>query len=138
MGALKRDAILGKRQLKSELVPVPEWEGEVRIRELMSWERDEFEASCFSIDEDGTRHNNWGNMRARLVLLCAIDDEGHQLFTKADLGDLSKESAAAMDRLYDVATRLSRLGAKDLETLKKNFTPAPNGATTSDSLANSG
>jgi hypothetical protein len=131
MTLLNRDAILRAKDLDSEVVPVPEWGGAVRVRGLMAWERDDYEASCFPIDDKGKRRENFANMRARLVVLCVVDDEGRPVFQRSDVGDLASKSAAALDRLYTVASRLSGLSARDVEDLEKNSEPGPSADTTS-------
>jgi hypothetical protein len=131
MGLLNRESILRAKDLVSELVAVPEWGGDVRVRGLMGWERDDYESSCFPVDDKGRRRENFANMRARLVVLCVVDDEGRPLFQRSDVGDLATKSAAALDRLYTVASRLSGLSAKDMEDLEKNSEPGPSAGTTS-------
>jgi hypothetical protein len=67
---LTKDEILGADDLKRETVDIPEWGGEVLLRELRGRERDAFEEGSL----DKQRNVSMVNMRARLVALSAIDE----------------------------------------------------------------
>ena len=47
------------------------------------------------------------NARARLVVLCVIDAEGQRVFAAEDADLLGDKSAAAVNRIYEVAARLA-------------------------------
>ncbi len=118
MKALTRDAILSADDLKTESVKVPEWGGTVIVRELTGAERDTWEASV--VKTNGTKVKiDSHNMRAKLAALCIVDDDGRRLFTEKDVVKLGDKSAAALDRVTDVARRLSRIGEDELESLGK-------------------
>ena len=118
MKALTREQILGADDLKTESVKVPEWGGQVVVRELTGTERDTWESSV--VKTNGTRVTiDSQNMRAKLAALCIVDDDGKRLFTEKDVVKLGKKSAAALDRVTDVARRLSRIGEDELEKLGK-------------------
>ena len=118
MKALTREQILGADDLKTESVKVPEWGGQVVVRELTGTERDTWESSV--VKTHGTRVTiDSQNMRAKLAALCIVDDDGKRLFTEKDVVKLGKKSAAALDRVTDVARRLSRIGEDELEKLGK-------------------
>lgn len=102
-----------------EAVEVPEWGGTVRIRGLTGSERDEFEASI--IQRRGKDiEANLKNIRAKLVSLAAVDEEGNRIFTEEDVVALGRKSARVLDRLFSVAQRLSGLSSEDVEDLAKN------------------
>jgi hypothetical protein len=125
MSLLTRDLIDGADDLPYEDVPVPEWGGTVRLRTLTGSERDEFEASVVS--QNGTnRRVNLKNVRARLVSLCLVDEEGNRLYTNTDVAKLGKKSAKVLDRLFDKAQKLSGLTDDDVEELVEGFGTAPN------------
>ena len=127
---LDKAGILGQDDLKTEDVQVPEWGGAwVRVRTLNACERDHFEAS--TIQRNGKRiTTNMENIRARLCLLCLIDENGERLFADEDAFPLGGKSAAALDRIFTVAQRLNGLRDEDIEDLVKNS----NGAQSADSL----
>jgi hypothetical protein len=122
--ALNREAILGKTTLRRELVQVPEWGGAVYVREITGAERDRYEQSLITESHDRkgrtTRSMRLADARARLVALAACDAEGKALFTESDVPQLGKLSAAALDRVFTVASRLAGLSDQDVEELAGN------------------
>ncbi len=119
MKQLTRDDILSAEDLKSECVEVPEWGGEVIVREMTGTERDAWETSVVST-VDGKVKINSVNMRAKLVAVSIVDSDGKRLFSDKDVVELGKKSCAALDRCVDVAKRLSRIGEDELEALGKD------------------
>jgi hypothetical protein len=119
MPLLTREQILQADDLPFEDVEVPEWGGTVRVRTLSGQERDAFEAS---ITEQRGRNIRIRpeNIRARLVALSVVDEEGQQLFDESDIRRLGAKSAKALDRLFSVAQRLSGISNEDVEELAKN------------------
>lgn len=107
-----------------ERLVVPEWRGAVYVRNLAGRERDAFEdASITGRGKD--RRLNLRNIRARLVVMATCDAQGKPLFAERDIGWLGEKSAAALDRIFDVAQRLSRISDDDVEELAKNSENAP-------------
>jgi hypothetical protein len=124
---LTREEILAKTTLRSELVSVPEWGGTVRVRELTGAERDEYEASLVKMQDGGKKtHLTMDNARARLASLSIVDESGARVFTDDDIVRLGKLSASALDRVFDVAGRLSKITAEDFKELAGNSNGAPN------------
>ncbi len=119
MAYLTRDEILSAHDLATETVAVPEWGGEVLVRGLSGRERDGFEASVLEMRGQDTKVNLI-NLRAKLVAHCVIDAEtGRRLFGDADIAALGDKSALALQRVFDVAQRLSGLSRSDVEELAK-------------------
>lgn len=116
---LNRAAILTGARLATERLYVPEWNGDVFVRELTGAERDSWEGSI--LDADGKpRGDLMRNARARLAVLSLVDEQGTRLFGEVDAEALGKTSARALARVFEVAARLSGLTAGDLEELEKN------------------
>ena len=116
---LDREAILAKNDLKTEVVKIPEWDDEVTVRTLTGKARDEFESAL----QDATRAGGKIDMRglkARLVVCSVCDAEGKLLFSIEDIPTLNEKSAAAIDRIFQVAQRLSGFTAEDVEELAGN------------------
>ena len=131
MGAyLDRDAILKASALKTEEVRVPEWidaatgADVVLVRELRGRERDEWEASL-TVQRGGQLVPDTANLRAKLAARTIVDPEGEPLFTQQDVAALGELSAAALDRVFDAASRLSGLGGGAVEEAAKNSAAAP-------------
>ena len=116
---LGRDTIFAIADLKTEDVLVPEWGGTVRVRSLTGVERDQFEAESMEKHGDGYKAN-FTNLRARLISLAAVDGLGKRLFTAGDAQKLGKKNASALNRVFEVARRLSGLTGQDVEELAKN------------------
>jgi hypothetical protein len=117
---LTRDAILQAQDLPRELVEVPQWGGSVYVRALTGAERDTFETSIVEQRGKSTKMN-LKNIRAKLVALTVVDEEGNRIFSDSDASALGKKSAAALDKVFEVAQRLSGLRPEDVEELSKNF-----------------
>jgi hypothetical protein len=116
---LDRAAILAARDLDIEEVDIPEWGGKVRVRGLTASQRDQFESK--SVETKGKKTSvNLLNIRARLVSLCVVDEQGNPLFSESDIHVVGEKSASAIDRIWEVATRLSGIGERDVEELAGN------------------
>ena len=119
MALLSREAILQAQDLPTEDVEVPEWGGTCRVRALTGAERDAFEQSIVETRGKNTRLN-LRNIRAKLVALCCVDENGNRLFKDEDAELLGRKSAAALNRVFEVAQRLSGLRPEDVEELAGN------------------
>jgi hypothetical protein len=116
MKTLNRDDILGASDIVTELVPVPEWGGDVYVKGMTGAERDKFESGI--VEQRGKSQSiNMANVRAKLASLTVCDEKGKRLFTEADVQALSQKSAAALQRVFSVAQRLSGIGDADVEEL---------------------
>jgi len=60
------------------------------------------------------------NIRAKLAARVIVGDDGEPLFTQQDVAALGELSGAALDRIWDVAVRLSGLNQAALDELSKN------------------
>lgn len=116
---------------------MPEWADPatgsdvVLVRELRGRERDEWEASM-AVQRGGQIVPDTANARAKLVARCIIDPASLKpLFTQQDVAALGELSAAALDRVWDVAARLSGLNQGALEEAGKASRGIPPGDSTS-------
>ncbi len=121
MSLLKRDEILQADDLETRDVFVKAWNGNVRIRTMTAKERDDFEQMIFGGDKKGRMEN----VRASLVALTAIDEDGNRLFTTKDVKALSQKSGAAMSQVFNEAQRLNRMTNEDVEEIAKNSDGTP-------------
>lgn len=120
MKTLNRDDILKADDIGRELVPVPEWGGDVYVKGMTGAERDKFEASI--VEQRGKKQNlNMTNIRAKLASLTICDEQGKRLFTEADIAKLSEKSASALQRVFAIAQRLSGIGDADVEELAEGL-----------------
>lgn len=132
MGFLSREEILSKHDMMVQDVEVPEWGGTVRVRSLTGEERDNFEKSLI-LQVGNQMKPNLRNIRAKLVALSVVDKEtGKPLFSEGDLLALSGKNAAALNRVYEAAEKLSGLSKDDMEELAEGFSNGQSGSSTSD------
>jgi hypothetical protein len=130
MPLLTKDAILQADDLEYEELEVPEWGGTVRIRALSGKERDAYEASMRQ--QRGKEFiANLANIRAKLVVKCVVGEDGERLFTDQDAPAVGEKSAAALDRIFEVCARLSRLSDEDVDELAGKSADDQNGDSTS-------
>ena len=119
-GGLTRDQILGAIDVQIEAVFVPEWSGTVYVRNLNGKGRDAFEGSRYRLTQNNKVEMVHDNTRAKLLSLTLCDEQGHLLFSEEDVEVLGEKNAAALDRLFDVAQRMSGLRPQDVEQKLKN------------------
>ena len=119
MAILSREAILAASDIQEEIVPVPEWGGEVIVRGLSGTQRDQFEASVVKQKGKSTELN-LKNVRAKMIALSVVDEHGNRIFSESDVAALGAKSARALQRVWEKARELSGLSDEDVEELAKN------------------
>lgn len=120
MAFLSREAILEAEDRKYDTVACPEWGGDVRLRSITGTQRDAYEASIITTN-GSDRKVNTRNARVKLIVLCAVDEDGRPLFTSEDLGALGRKNAAPIDRIFDACRKLSGMSEEDVERLSEDF-----------------
>ena len=120
MAFLTRDTVLTAQDVAYVDVECPEWGGTVRLRSITGTQRDAFEASL--VQQRGNQQRpNMRNVRAKLVVLCAVDETGGRLFGDEDLAALGRKNSKPIDRLFTEAQKLCGLSEGDLEELTEDF-----------------
>ncbi len=114
--SLTREQILQVDDIKIEIVPVPEWDGEVIVRTMTGTDRDIWDNLLY---KEG-KVNFLDNTRARLLACTIIDENDNLVFSEDDIDALGKKSSLAINRIFDVAKRLNGLGSEQIEDLEKN------------------
>ena len=100
-------------------VHIPEWGGDVYVRSMSGEQRDQFEALIIS------NRNSVENFRAKLASMTVCDESGNLLFTEADIKELSKKSAAALQRIFVASQKLSRITPGDVTELTEALEENP-------------
>jgi hypothetical protein len=119
MAHLTKDGILKADDLKSEVVEVPEWGGEVTITTMTGTGRDLFELQVYGADG---KQMNMVSLRAKLAAATIVDPETNELlFGEEDVEKLGRKSAKALDRVFAVACRLNGITGADVKDLEKNL-----------------
>lgn len=127
---LSKAAILAAQDLSTEVVEVPEWGGSVMVRAMTGRQRDVFESVIYKVKGKDVQLNI-ANVRAELVSRTVVDEGGTLLFSPEDVAALGDKSAAALDRIYAVAQRLSGITKDDIAELTENFTDGQSDDSTS-------
>lgn len=117
MNILNKQLILAAVDLKTEDISIPEWGGDVRVRTMTGFERDAFESTLIK-GSDGRR--DLTNLRARLLAMTIVDENGDRVFAADDAALLGAKSASALDQLFEVAQRLNGMGSKAEAEIEKN------------------
>ena len=132
---LTREQILQAEDLRSETVEIPEWSGSVIGRGLTGSDRGKFKNSIMSQNGNVKSKNVMVDMKdaeMRLVAYCVVDGNGKRLFTEKDIAELGKKSGSAINRISDVAMRLSGFTQEDLQELTENLTETQSGVSGSN------
>lgn len=115
-----REQILNADDLKTEEIFIPEWNFTVIVKAMTGQERDAFEASIVEL-KGSTQSYKFENIRAKLVAKTVINPETKEpMFSVGDIEALGKKSAAALDRIFSVSQKLSKITGADVEELAKN------------------
>lgn len=129
-GLLSRDQILKAQDRTFMVISCPEWGGKVRMQSMSGAERDQFEESILGQKGEVVTKN----LRAKLVAMSVVDKDGNLLFSKDDVMILGEKNAAALDRLFTVAQKLSGISKTDVEEMVKNSGTGQDAGSPSDSL----
>lgn len=136
MALLSKDAILTADDIKHEDVHVPEWGGTVRVVGLSGTERDSFEAAMVDARQTGKGRPSatlrLANIRAKMLVKVLVNEDGQRLFGDGDVAALGRKSGAVLDRLWDVARRLSGMDDDAVEQGKEPSESDPSDSSTSD------
>jgi len=131
MSLLTRDAILEAHDIEIERIDVPEWGGHIFVKGMSGVERDKFEAAI--VEQRGKAVKvNMANIRAKLAAHTICDEDGVPLFTPKDVVALGDKSALALQRVFDVAQRLSGITSDDIEELADEMESSPSDGSASD------
>ena len=115
MATLTRAQILAATDRKTEVVPVPEWGGDVTIQQWSGNDRDAFESE--------QANGNKVGLRARIAARSIVNDSGQLLFSEADIQALSAKNGAALDRIVEAVFRTNKYTAAEQKQLGADETP---------------
>lgn len=121
MALLNRESVLAATDTRTEVVSVPEWGGEVIVRGLSGTELEKFESSITSTKGKPVLDH----VRARLCQLAIVGEDGRPMFKPHDVVALGAKSAVALNRVFDVARRLSGMTKEEVEEIAKNSEETP-------------
>ncbi len=99
--------------------------GTFTLREMSGTERDRFEDGTFS-EKDGKRTVNTLYLRARLVALCLVDENGSRMYQDAEVELLSDAvPSSVLNKIFDAAQKLNGLDPAAIEAAAKNSAGTP-------------
>ena len=119
-----RDQIINTTDTRTETVVVPEWDNaKIEVRAFTVAEQEAFYKKVMLTDRKGmfagVDRRKW---TVQLILASAYDpDTGEKLFEAADADSLSKKSAKAIGRVFDVAARLSGISDDAVEEAESDL-----------------
>ena len=117
MASELRKSIFEVDDIPTQVVEVPEWGVEILVKGMNGKGRANFLKR--STDADG--NVSYENFYPELVIATAFDPEsGEQIFDSADRDTLNTKSGVALNRIAEVAQRLSGLGSDDVGEAKKD------------------
>ena len=59
------------------------------------------------------------------MVLVAVNEDGESIFTKGDVQRLGAKSSAALNRIFELATKQSGMSDEDIEELTEDFDSDP-------------
>jgi len=128
---LSKADIIAASDLKREEVDVPEWGGKVLVTSFSADAKDAIEYKLYNM----TNKSGIG-IRAAYVGLALVDEFGQRLFTDEEIPILGTKFAGAVDRVFEVVSKLNKISQADLDDLEKNSVAATGGGLPSDSASN--
>lgn len=113
-----RKAIFESEDIPEEVVAVPEWNTKILVRGMNGKQRARFLRRS---TDPASGQVSWESFYPELVIATAHDpDSGDQIFEEADRDTLNQKSGIALNRVAEIAQRLSGLGGDDVEEAKKD------------------
>lgn len=119
MTGLTREQILQAPDIRTEILHIEEWGGDVWVKSMSGTERDRFEASILDMKTKQTVKLE--NIRAKLCSCTLCDEEGNLLFTEKDVELLGKKNANALSKVFMLAKALSGIGEEEMTDLTSSM-----------------
>jgi hypothetical protein len=119
---LTRELIQAAADLKSKVVSVPEWGGDVTVIVMDGRARDAFQTALQAGDKSVSY------FQATLLVATVVGEDAKPLFTADDIDWLRSKSSTALTRVSRVAEPLNGFGPAAVEEAEKNSEAAPSGS----------
>lgn len=102
-------------------VNVPEWGGDVFIKEMSGKERGQFEGFVQNKIGDGKGEVDVAEIRVTLLSFSLVDDKGERLFKDTEkLAALNKKSGKVLARLGELAQDVNGMSKGSTAEMRKN------------------
>jgi len=113
-----REKILNSSDSKKQLVEIPEWDVTVEVRSISGKDRAKIIQNNFNTF---TKTMDVNGMIPDLIILSTYDVEtGERIFDESDREEILKKSSGALDRIFNVAIKLSGLESESVSKAEKN------------------
>lgn len=113
------EQILAANDLPTKPVEVPEWGLTVYVRAMNGSERDAYEADLID-NKDKPNKEKLRNMRAKMVVLCVVDEDGERVFEEDQVDEVGRKSANALNRIVDEVQKMNALSDDDIGEIEGN------------------
>ena len=104
---LTREQILKAQELKTKTVNVPEWGGEIILRQLSSLDRFSFLDELEKIKETKDGRDKDLSASALFVVWTAVDKKGNRIFHDSDVDALTASNPQVIQRLVSHCGKLN-------------------------------
>ena len=102
LSKLTKDQILAACDLKTQSVSIPDAGGEILVRAMSGYDRDQYLELVRDRSNEGTSYFN-----AALIVTTAVDDQGNKLFTEGDIPALRQLSSTTLNAIANVAVEMN-------------------------------
>jgi len=116
--ALNKDQILQAIDAKTIEFDIPEWGGSILLRGMTGKARNDYEH--WAAQQTQQKVPDYRGIRERLIISCAVDDNGKPLFTQDDIESLAEKNADIIDRLHSKCQEICGMAADSVEVAEKN------------------
>lgn len=107
--------------------------GHIKMRGLTGDELIEYQQSLTITTRDGKSKSNMKRAMSKLIVRCAINEDGSPYFKDSDILKVDQMAARTLMPWFELAQSLSGLTDDDLRDMVEDFTPTQNGHSPSDS-----
>lgn len=135
MALLNRNQILEAKDIKTKVIPVPEWGGDIMIKQLSAKEYNDITMNMVNIRkmaakqlsskknadenlEDAINELAIKNQKILLIIKSVVDENMKPLFTEADMELLYQKNTNVIDKII---AEIEEFNANSIEETKKNL-----------------
>jgi len=116
--ALSKDAIFAVNDSDAHEVDVPEWGGSILLRTMTGKQRNDYEH--WATTQSKAKVPDYRGIRERLIICCAVTEDGKPLFTEGDLSKLAEKNSEVIDRLHTKCRVICGMDEDAVEDAVKN------------------
>lgn len=117
---LTKDQIAGAADIDLQMLPIPEWGGDVGLLDLNIEQREEIEAKAHAA-EKSTQALGWKGLAVLVASYAIVDEKRQRIFTTAeDLKLLAGKGSKAMKRIFAFVMQRNGISEKEAKALAGN------------------